>query len=221
MGAVVNRLAPSLLRQQLLWQVFYHTSKLYRLKFFIKHIGLIQQVLSSQKRRPITSEHREHVLHWFFHLVGYYEFFRSHSLNSEGLIFDEGFIHRVVQFNASDLEKPNPDNIIAYIDKLTLPDIVIVPHAPWEICEQRIHSRGLWERFRDKTPEDVRRYVVNSHQIVNIALNYIKTQGWPVVEVDNSSDNLAVTEAELMRKLSKFLSPTPGITTNQVNITLG
>lgn len=220
-GAAVNRLAPISLRQPLLWQVFYHFSTLYRSKFIVKNMGLIRQVLSSQKPRPISSEDREHVLYWFFHLVGYYEFLISHSLNTEGLIFDEGFIHRVVQFNASDVEEPDPAKIFAYIDKLPHPDMVIVPHAPWEICEERIYKRGLWERFRDKTPEEVTRYVVNSHQIVNIARDYIKTQGWPVVEVDNSSDNPAVSEAELHRKLSKILSPAPGITTNQVNITLG
>src|SRR3712207_9136247 len=58
---------------------------------------LIQQVLTSQKRRPIPLEERRHALHWFVHLVGCYEFLTAHGRADEALIFDEGFIHRVVQ----------------------------------------------------------------------------------------------------------------------------
>src|SRR5512143_784859 len=78
LGRMVDHWARQSLREPLLWQVFYHLSKLYRLRFFVNHPKLIWQVWRSQRHRPIPAEARQHVLHWFFHLAGYYEFLTAH-----------------------------------------------------------------------------------------------------------------------------------------------
>ncbi len=142
------------------------------------------------------------MLHWFFHLVGNYEFLTAHIRADEALIFDEGFIHRVVQMNASDMEEPNPAQIVAYVNLLPRPDLVICPQAPWEVCEERIYRRGIWERFRHKSPAQISRYVANSHRIVNLTIEYIKSAGWTVIEVDNGGDDPAVSKADLRRKFT-------------------
>jgi thymidylate kinase len=201
-GKVVSHLAPARFRQQLLWQVFYHLSTLYRFRFFSKHPTLIWRVLLSQWRRPIPAETRRYTLYWFFHLVGYYEFLTTHARPAEVLVFDEGFIHRVVQLNASDIEEPDPTRLLDYVDLLPRPDLVIAPLVPLELCEQRIYSRGLWERFRQKTPDEVSRFLSNSFRIVNLTLGHIREESWKVIEVDNSSDDLGVAKAELRRMLS-------------------
>ncbi len=213
-GAVVSRLAPLSLRPQLLWQVFYYHSLLYRIRFLVKHPRLIRQVLRSQKRRPIPAEERQHVLYWFFHLTGYYEFLAARSRSSEALILDEGFVHRVVQMNASDREEPDPAQIFAYVDLIPRPDLVIFPRAPWEVCERRIYQRGLWERFQHKSSVEVSRYVANSYLVVNTAIDYLKSKGWPIIEVDNSSDDASISKAELRSKLlaiPAFSDPRPEV----------
>ena len=204
LGRVVNHWAGQSLRGPLLWQIFYHRSKLYRLRFFVNHPKLIWQVWSSQRRRPIPAEAQQHVLHWFFRLVGYYEFLTAHIRSDEALILDEGFIHRVVQMNASDVEEPNPDQIFAYVDLLPRPDLVIFPQAPWEVCQERIYQRGVWARFQHKSPAELARYVANSHQIVNLTVDYIKRSGWPVIEVDNGNNDLAASIAELRSQLARI-----------------
>jgi hypothetical protein len=201
-GAAASRLAPPSLRRPLLWQVFYHLSIAYRLRFFARHSRLIRQVMHIQRRRPIPAEERRHVLHWFFVLVGQYEFLTTNTWPDEALIFDEGFIHRVVQMNASDVEEPDPARITAYVDLLPRPDLVIVPQAPWPVCKARIYRRGLWERFGHKSPAEITRYVANADRSVDIAVGHIKRKGWDVIEVDNSGDDPAPTIAELRGKLA-------------------
>lgn len=206
LGKAVSRLSPPGLRQPLLWQVFYYLSVLYRLKFFAQHPRLIWQVSSSQRRRPIPADARRHVTYWFYHLVGYYEFLAAHSRPDEALVFDEGFVHRVVQMNASDVEELDPDQITAYVNLLPRPDLVVYVEAPWEVCEQRIFRRGLWKRFQDKSPAEVSRYVANSHRIVSLTVDYIQSKGWTVIEVDNRSDEVGVSELELRGKLARILA---------------
>jgi len=205
-GALIGRLAPEPLRRPLLWQVFYQLSTAYRLKFFASRPQLIAHVLRSQRRRPIAAVERQHVRFWFFVLVGQYEFLRAHARPDEALVFDEGFIHRAVQMHASDVEEPQPAQIAAYVDLLPQPDLVIVPWAPSELCEARVYSRGLWERFQHKSRPQVAAYIANSSRIVGHAVEQIKRRGWRVVEVDNSGDDPAASAAELQGKLASIIS---------------
>jgi thymidylate kinase len=204
LGKAVGRLSPPRFRHPLMWQVFYHLSVLYRLRFFVQHPRLVWQVSTSQRRRPIPADARRHVTYWFFHLVGYYEFLAAHSRSDEALVFDEGFVHRVVQMNASDVEEPDPAQIRDYVNLLPRPDLVVFVEAPWEVCEQRIYRRGLWKRFHDKSPAEVSRYVANSHRIVNMTVDYIQSKGWTVIEVDNRGDEVEVSESELRGKLARI-----------------
>lgn len=201
-GEAVSRLAPPPLQGPLLWQVFYQYSKLYRKKFYKKHTALIRHVISSQKNRPIPHDARHHALYWFFHLVGYYEFLSTYAKLDEALVFDEGFIHRVVQLNASDVEEPDPAQIYTYIDLLPRPDLVIFPEASLKTCETRIYRRGLWERFKNKSTLEVSRYIANSYLVVHLAVDYIKSKGWTVYELDNDGDDPTITAAALLSTLS-------------------
>lgn len=202
LGKAVNHLLPPNLRRPLLWQVFYQLSKLYRIRFILRNWKLVWSVWSHQKSRPITDQDREHVLYWFFKLVGYYEFLKSRARPTDVLVFDEGFIHRVVQLFASEVEEPDLALIDAYLDLLPRPDIVIFPDAPQEVCEKRVYARGIWERFLPKTPAQVSRFIANSHAIVNLAVGHIKTKGWTVLVIDNGGEDHTKSVAELHRKLS-------------------
>lgn len=197
-GKAIGRLAPESLRQPLLWHTFYRLSTLYRVKFFLKHPKLIWLVISTQRRRPKSADIRQRkVLFWFFRIVGYYEFLKAYTNPGEALIFDEGFVHRVVQLNASAVEDPNPTQIMSYLDLLPRPDVVIYVQAPHDVCEKRIYERGLWERFHQKDPAEISRFVENACIIVNLTVNHIKNRGWIVIDVDNGTDDLASSEAEL------------------------
>jgi hypothetical protein len=124
------------------------------------------------------------------------------------LVFDEGFVHRAVQLFASDVEEPDPAQIIAYLDLLPQPDVVIYPSAPRDICEKRVLLRGIWERFSQKTRAQLSRYMANSSTVVHLAVSHLRRKGWTVLEIDNSGDDAEKATLELHRALSSLsLSP--------------
>ncbi len=202
LGKLVNRLAPARYRKQLLWQVFNLTSFAYRRTFLHKHKQLIKYVSESQERRPAGAALRERrVLHWFHHLMGRYEFLSAYLQPGEALIFDDGFVHRVVHLHASIVEMPDPAQVRFYMDLIPQPGIVIVPCVPIDICEERIILRGVWKHYHNRPRADLRRYLESSNRALNTTLNHIRVRGWQVVEVDNSHNDLDRTREELRNKL--------------------
>jgi len=204
LGKFVYRMAPRSLVRPLLWRVFYLLSFIYRVMFLARNPRLLSQVLSHQWRRPKEAEaRRRKVLHWFIRFAGYYEFLAAHARPDEVLVFDEGFVHRVVQLFASGVEKPDKNKILAYVDLLPLPDIVIYAQASPEICNQRIFTRGLWERFRNKSEAEISQFVFNAYLVVDLTVDYIKSKGWTVIEVDNGTGGLPAAKAELRRDIAQ------------------
>ena len=206
LGHVVHRLSPAQYRKPLLWQVFYYTSLVYRLRFMRRQKQLVRYVSDSQKRRPVEAAIRERrVLFWFHHLMGYYEFLTAHGRPGEVLIWDDGFVHRAVHLHASTVETPDMADIRTYVDLIPKPDLVIVPCTPLEVCEERIRQRGVWEHFQNKGQAELKRYLTSASQVVNGTVDYIKAKGWNVIEVDNSSNHLTITHEELQKKLMNIL----------------
>jgi thymidylate kinase len=203
LGQAVCRLTPGPTREAILWRAFLFLSFLYRLRFTARNPWLVVSVLGSQFRRPTEAGSRERkVLHWFFRAVGDYEFLKSRARSNEALLFDEGFIHRVVQFYGSAAEEPNPKRISRYVNLLPKPDYVIFVNAPAEICERRIYERGIWERLQNKSKQEVTTFVANCGTCVKFAVEQICRNGWSVIAVDNSGDAPAPATRALRRALS-------------------
>jgi thymidylate kinase len=202
LGKHIQWMLPEHLHRPALWQLFYWLSVGDRIRFLATHPRLMWYVISSQIQRPESADLRERqVLRWFFRMVGYTEFLAAHARQDEAIVVDEGFIHRVVQLFTSDAEAPNPTSVSRYIGLVPQPDLVIAIHAPWEICEQRIYQRGLWDRSRAKKPEQISQFVANAHQVVNLAVEHIRRQGWPLIEIDNDGDDPSRAQEQLRSKL--------------------
>jgi thymidylate kinase len=204
-GKMVRWLTRGKLQRFLLWQIFYAYGYAYRRKFARQHQALMESVLTFQEQRPIASPDRKHVLHWFQHLTGTYEFLRAYAQAGDMLIFDEGFVHRVVQLFASENEIPELVSVAEYLNLIPKPDLVIFPKASSEVCEKRVFERGVWERFRTKEREETGRFIKNAHQIVDFAVKFIKEEGMTVVEVDNDRENVTVSKLVLKRSLSELV----------------
>lgn len=204
-GKLVGMLPFGKLQRFLLWQIFYALSYSYRSKFAKQNQTLMQTVLDFQHQRPINKTDKDHVLRWFLHQTGSYEFLKSYAQAGEMLLFDEGFVHRVVQLFASENESPDLDRVANYLDLIPKPDLIIFPNASSEVCEKRVIKRGLWKRFQAKGREETSKYIKNAYKIVKYAVKYIKLQGWTVIEVDNNRENLAVSKIMLKRALSDMV----------------
>jgi len=194
-------LLPSVLQRPLLWQVFYWLSARHRLQFrnLISHV---RNQLSDSSASPDLGLRR--VQYWFEHLAGYYGFLTSQQHLSEALVFDDGFIHRVVHLFASDSERPDPQAVAAYLDLIPQPDLVIVARSPLRVCTDRVYKRGIWDHSRHKSPEEVQRFLANSEYVVNMAVDHIKGKGWKVIEVYSGSDDPNQTIMEMRNKLNKI-----------------
>jgi thymidylate kinase len=204
-GKIVRWLTKGRLQRFLLWQIFYAYSFAYRRKFARQHQALMESVLTFQQQRPIPEPDRNHVLHWFNHLTGSHEFLKAYARPGDMLIFDEGFVHRVVQLFASENEMPDLVSVANYLNLIPKPDLVIFPKASSAVCEKRVFERGVWERFRAKERGETSQFIKNAHQIVDFAVNFIKDQGWTVVEVDNDRENVTVSKLVLKRSLSELV----------------
>ena len=204
LGKLSVKVLPKNFHGPMLWQIFYLYSYLNRRNFSRKNQKLIETVLTHQHKRPITDKDLKHVLRWFIHLTGYYEFFSEHLQPKDILILDEGFVHRVVQLFASENEEPNFQLVAEYLDLIPKPNLVVFTDAPEEVCKERVFSRGVWERFRDKDPNDTRKFISNASRIVEFSTNYLREKGWLVTEVQNGDQDISLAQQSLLKSLSSI-----------------
>lgn len=205
-GRPIARLAPSGWQRPLLWQVFYAGTEAERARFLARHPDLMWQVWRYQYGRPLSAADRRHVLRWFNHHTGVYEFLRRRAASPDAFLFDEGFIHRVVQLFASEHEELDERAVRAYVARLPRPDLVIYPTAPLESCLRRVYDRGLWERFAVKTSEQTARFLAAAAQAVTLAAAAARERGWTLIEVDNAADPAAAAN-RLRRALAEAVPP--------------
>lgn len=203
-GRLAARLLPTRLRSFVLWQVYYAYSRRFRRLFRRQCPGLVEEVLSYQRSRPISSYDRRHVLRWFLHLTGAYAFLKNSLKSDEVLIIDEGFVHRVVQLFASEVEELQPHRIYTYLDAIPRPDLLIYVTASAGASRQRVFERGVWERFQRKTEADTLRFLERSQAAVEIAAGYLASSGWPLVQVSNDGRELETVRLELQAELAHW-----------------
>lgn len=207
-GRILQQISPAPLRDPLLWRLFLLLSFLYRARFVARRPRLIWNVLRWQRGRPRAALARQRkVLFWFMRLTGYYEFLRTRLQPDEVLVLDEGFLHRVVQLFSSHVERPNAGHIHRYTKLIPEPDLVVSVFAPPALCLQRVTARGLWQPFQNRDEADVERFVHNAHQATMIALKFSRTQGWPLLEIDNSEETPAPAQQALKQALHAVAAP--------------
>lgn len=204
-GKAAQKIFPVRFLKPVLWQIFYLYSYFHRRKFLRNHPTLMNTVRLHQEERPITEDDLKHVMRWFVHLTGYYQFFLDIMQADDVVIYDEGFVHRVVQLFASENEKPDLALVANYLDLIPKPDLVVFTNTPVEICEERVFKRGVWERFEKKGPEATSTFISHASEVVNFSASYLRERGWNLIEVQNGEGEISTTEQTLKTKLSTWL----------------
>ncbi len=207
LGRLVAVWSPPSLKGPLLWQVFYQASRMRRAAFRRENRELLDSVLRFQRSRPISPTDRQHVLRWFINLTGQYHFLKAHASAGDVLLFDEGFVHRVVQLFASEIEVLDEIHVQSYLGLLPAPDLIVTPQASLETCVERVYRRGIWERFKDHDIGNVYRFMANAHNAVNLAVEYIQMRGWPLIQIDNEHQPPAEAAHQLQQKLTDLYAP--------------
>jgi deoxyadenosine/deoxycytidine kinase len=187
-GRFVQRGTRGRVRRALLWQVFYAYGVANAVAFAREEPALARWVWSTQRRRPIAPRMRRHVLFWFAQLMGRRRFLVSTGTSREALVFDDGFVHRAVALHASHLEAPDPRTVARYVDLVPPPDALVHVVAPLDVCERRVHARGVWAHSRHLDREELRRSLEHAARAVDAAVARARELGWTVIEIDNGQD---------------------------------
>ncbi len=209
-GRVIGRFGPQAWQRPLLWQLFYALARRERRRFFRQNPELLQLVAPFQAARPIPAAERRHVLRWFYHQAGSRAFLLTQARPDEVLLFDEGFAHRVVQLYASEREIPSLSHMARYLDLIPRPDLLIVVQADLATCEERVAARGIWPRFRHKSPAEISAYMAQAHAVAAAAAAHLRRRGWPLVEIENDGRDPAAAQAALLAALRAWREPAVG-----------
>jgi hypothetical protein len=205
-GRAANAVLPARLRDKALWAIFLGCRSIWAAAFAARRPQLAWYVLALAQDRPAAARARERrVLHWYVRLVGAYGFLTSRAREGEALVLDEGFIHRTVQLHSSTVEIPEAATIDAYVDLVPRPELLVHVRAPIDVCERRVRSRGVWDRFRSEDPSDLTRFVANAHRATTLIATAAEARGWRVVEIDNGEGDPAHVEAALRSRIRAAL----------------
>lgn len=182
LGCLICWLVPTKHQDWVLYGVFRRFIQLYRLKFALKKPRFTWHVISLILRRPIPWSNKRSVLGWFFRDVSYYEFFPGRLQPQEVLILDEGLVQRATSLYALPFEKPDPAQIRQYIKSLPRADVVIWVQTSLDISVERVLLRGKLKRYWG---EELKPFIKNSGQVIEIALQTMGSLGWNVIRVSN------------------------------------
>lgn len=201
-GQLVNLAAPESFRSPLLWRIFYPLSVASRLPFIVQNPRLMQLVYRALQGRPKDANLQERrVLPRFLQLAGFYQYLIQRCAPGEAIVFDEGFIQRVILLFASEVEVPDQALVHRYLDLIPKPNLVVYTYAPPEVCKKRILDRGLWGWSTEKTDDQISRFIDHAILTVEIAVDYIEHKRWPLVRVNNENDGMGHAEEELRKVL--------------------
>jgi hypothetical protein len=189
-GRAATAALPERLRNKALWAIFLGGRSISAAAFAARRPGLARYVLASARGRPAAANARERkVLHWYVRLMGSYGFLTSRGRAGDALVLDEGFLHRTVQLHTSAVEVPDVGRIDAYADLIPRPDLLVHVRAPIDVCERRVRSRGVWDRFHREDPSELSRFVANAHRATVLIAAAAEAKGWRVVEIDNDGSD--------------------------------
>ena len=189
LGRLMSRLLPGSRIPAALWGVYLLYSWVYAVVFSTRNPRLLRYLMISQRRRPAEADvAARKVRYWYLRLVGSYEFLVAKGYPGEVLVLDEGFVHRVVQLHASEVERPEADAISRYLQLVPEPDAVIHVRAPLDVCVERIRLRGVWERYQRRDRGRLSDFLESADRAVVLAAESIRRAGWSIDAIDNVGD---------------------------------
>ena len=189
---------------RLCWGLYVTYRGVYAVRFAAQNPGLVRHLWRTQRNRPSGADTRERrVVHWYVRMMGSRAFLRKHARDNEAIVFDEGFVHRVVQLHASGVEVPHAAAIVDYAAVIPEPDLVVHVQAPPHLCVERVLHRGVWARLAGQDRSELAHFVDNAHRAVSVMVDEIRRKGWTVVDVDNGDDEPATARRALASQLDQ------------------
>lgn len=196
------RFMPGQIRDHVIKRVYWNLHRWQENRFKQQHPELIRYVQETQRLRPPESlVQQRNVLPSFRKLMGHYGLLTTMKRPGDVLIFDEGFVHRVIALHVSPVEAPPIETITTYLDLVPRSDLVIYVKTPPDVCIQRVKKRGPASFLASMHDEHMALFFKNMQIVIQLAVSYIQQKGWTVIEVDNSQNDLDQAAAALQMQL--------------------
>ena len=67
-------------------------------------------------------------------------------------------------------------------------DLLVYLSTPIETCAERIQTRGLRGRLKNRNSQEVRQFIENSSRALRLGVDFLSSQGLRIIEIENSGD---------------------------------
>lgn len=186
-GSLVS-LLPQKLSMKLadFWFKVRNFKHLYRLHFCKSWPDLVAYCKSHNKKRNIPEKDKIKLFDWFLGTGGQYQMAAELGQDYEVFLLDEGFFHKIINFNLSDHEAvPDATTIHRYLQLIPQIDLLCEIKADREIAHKRVIRRGKPERFKQVKDDDFMAIIQKSQRIIE---NGLSVFGHKIIRIDNSTD---------------------------------
>lgn len=188
LGRVAQRVVPARHAKRALWPVFVSLSYVHGLALVASQPRLGLTLLAQRRRPPGAMAGERRVVRWFLRHAGTERMFARYGHAGEVLVADEGYVHRVVQLFASPVEQPNPSEVIAYLESIPRPSLLVVLDVPSDMAAERLRARGVWARMAGLEPQEVDRFLESAAAAVEIAACHARASGWAITTIENTRE---------------------------------
>lgn len=162
------------------------TRQKYQINYILNNIDFIRYVVKLACSRPIPQSHKALILYRFIYLAELYQIALETLGNNSILIFDEGYVHKVVSFFISNEEKETKftevDKYLSFIPHI---DLLVSVRANQDLCNKRIIKRKLPRRLEGKTDIEISDYLSRSNAIINYTIKYLSNKNISIIEINN------------------------------------
>lgn len=147
---------------------------------------LMEVILAAQRRRQGRDLRPELVLSWMLNFLASFQLACEVSEDIPWLVIDEGFCQRAVGLFAHGFDSEDEASLEAYVEAISLPDVVVVVDAPISLCEERLNEHGWSERMVDLDTATRHDFMVRASMCVELVAAQVERRGARVVRLNGS-----------------------------------
>jgi len=146
-------------------------------------ILFVDEIIRNEIKLP---NHRRLVEKWFANISAIYQMAKCSKNQNFIVLFDEGFIQKVISLFAShETSQINYEQIKTYLNLVPLPDALFSIHAPISLCKDRMFTRSLPRRLNGQSEENIVKYLDTTEKIFNFVIKYLNEMGIKIFNINN------------------------------------
>ncbi|MEJ7802851.1 MAG: hypothetical protein WKH68_05690, partial [Candidatus Limnocylindria bacterium] len=138
-------------------------------RFTARHPGLVVHAARSLLGAPIPGWHRRHIFMLVMRLGSELDMIEAKLSPEASVILDEGWLHRSVNLFAWRVPIPALEEIARYLDRAPLSRTIVLVDAPKAILRDRLASRGLPKRLRDRPDAEADAFLARAERVLGLA----------------------------------------------------